>query len=325
MPNAVVDTTAVTVSETKGNQVSLQHEWDAEQIRLLKQLVAKDLTDPEFALFGQICKRTGLDPFTRQVYAIKRKQRKNVNGNWVDDFVMTIQTGIDGYRVIAERTGEYAGGDEPTYGPPCDCGNAGLGKHPEWAKVTVRRLKNGVPYDTSERADFDEYAQTNRDGAVMPLWAKMPKRMIAKCAEALALRRAFPGLFDGVYTTEEMAQADVPEAGVAAPARTQPPASTPVAAPPVGADSGGAMEPGERFAEGSWCPTCQKIKDETAQDVLIGKLRIAKGGQFKGQLQCSGKVGGVWSNHPAPIARADEEKVEQMAAAGDIDPDDIPF
>lgn len=124
--------------------------------------------------------------------------------------------------------------------------------------------------------------------------------------------------------TQDMEDFAPNEAGVTA-VRTQPPVSTPVAAPPVGADNGGALEPGERFTEGSWCPTCQSLKDDTARDVVIGKLKIAKGGQFRGKLQCSGKVDGNWANHPAPVSQADEAKVEQMVADGDIDPDQIPF
>jgi phage recombination protein Bet len=180
-------------------------EWNEEQVKLITEVLCPGVNPQELALFGQVCHRTGLDPFTRQIYAIKRAQNQKVNGQWVEKQVMTIQTGIDGYRVIAERSGEYVGGDEPEYGPTCQCGMKPV--HPEWAKVTVRRLKDGVPYPTSERADFDEYAQKYGD-KLGTMWAKMPKRMIAKCAEALALRRAFPGLFEGVYTSEEMSQAD---------------------------------------------------------------------------------------------------------------------
>jgi phage recombination protein Bet len=204
-------------------------EWNAEEVRLVKEMLTDNLTDPEFKLFAQICMRTGLSPFTRQIYAIKRNQKQHVDGQWVNKSVMTIQTGIDGYRVIAERTGEYVGGDAPVYGPACGCKLSAQTPHPEWAEVTVRRLKNGVPYTTSERADFDEYVQTftkNGGTSIGTMWAKMPKRMIAKCAEALALRRAFPGLFEGVYTTEEMSQAD--NEPIASRAPSQPP-TTPAA------------------------------------------------------------------------------------------------
>jgi phage recombination protein Bet len=112
-------------------------EWTVEQVSLIKSTITSDLTDGEFSLFAQVCRRTGLDPFTRQIYAIKRRQRQGTE--WVER--MTIQTGIDGYRVTAERTGEYVGGDAPAYGPPCECGHQSFGAHPEWAEVTVRRIK----------------------------------------------------------------------------------------------------------------------------------------------------------------------------------------
>jgi len=180
-------------------------EWTAEQVRLIKFTLTSNLTDAEFALFAQVCHRSGLDPFTRQIYAIKRRQ--NLGGSWSER--MTIQTGIDGYRVTAERTGEYAGGDAPKYGAACKCDDKQFGPHPQWAEVVVRRVKCGETFSTAERADFHEYVVLSRDGSPQGLWAKMPKRMLAKCAEALALRRAFPALLHGVYTAKEMAQADV--------------------------------------------------------------------------------------------------------------------
>jgi phage recombination protein Bet len=204
---------------TETTAVAVVHQqWNRDQIDLLKATVAEGTTDLEFQLFAQVCQRTGLDPFARQIYAIKRKMQKD--GRWVER--MVLQTGIDGYRVIAERTGEYVGGDEPTYGGECPCGNKALGKHPEWAAVTVRRLKSGQGWTTTAKAYFDEYAQTKADGHPNGMWEKMPRNQLAKCAEALALRRAFPGLFEGVYTSEEMGQADnEAHAPVTAPAAPQ--------------------------------------------------------------------------------------------------------
>ena len=71
--------------------------YTAEQINLLRRTIAKDCTRDELALFIGQCKRTGLDPFARQIYAIKMDGR------------LTIQTSIDGFRLIAQRSGHYAG------------------------------------------------------------------------------------------------------------------------------------------------------------------------------------------------------------------------
>ena len=158
-----------------------------EQTQLIKTQIAKDCSNDELALFLYQCKRTGLDPLTRQIYAIKRSGR------------MTIQTSIDGFRTIAERSGTYAGQDEPIWlddekGFPIKC------------TVTVHRFSpNGQRYPAGVGvAYFKEYYPNP-----MNLQKSMPHTMIAKVAEALALRKAFPQDLSGLYTAEEMNQATV--------------------------------------------------------------------------------------------------------------------
>lgn len=160
-------------------------EFTPDQVELIKRTVAVGATDDELQLFMYVAKKTGLDPFTRQIYAIKRQNK------------MGIQTGIDGYRVVADRTGKLAGISDPTHTEPEG------GKYPLTASVTVKKLlPNGSIADFTATARWSEY---NAGG---PMWAKMPFLMLGKCAEALALRKAFPADLSGVYTTEEMAQAD---------------------------------------------------------------------------------------------------------------------
>src|SRR5712691_11023664 len=81
--------------------------FSREQIELLKRTIAKGATDDELKLFLAQCERTGLDPFDRQIYFIKRKQKDKLTGQWID--VGQTQTSIDGFRVVAERTGEMDG------------------------------------------------------------------------------------------------------------------------------------------------------------------------------------------------------------------------
>ena len=133
-------------------------------------MLAPDLTDGELQLFALVASRSAPDLFARQIYATKRSGK------------MVIQTGIDGDRSIAARTGEYDGQDEPVFGPDCACS---LPAHPEWATVAVYR--KGMGRAVKATAFWHEYVPQQDF-----MWKRMPHVMIAKVAEALALRKCFP-------------------------------------------------------------------------------------------------------------------------------------
>ena len=189
--------------------------FNEEQIKLIKSQIAPKATDSELQLFLYQAKRTGLDPLTRQIYAIHRACKENVNGAWVWVNKMSIQTSIDGFRVIAERSGDYAGQDEPIFTEE--------GAKLISCKVTVYRFRNDVRYPAAVGvAYWSEYVQTDKENNPSGLWKKMPHTMLAKVAEALALRKAYPQDLSGLYTSDEMNQADEIKTDSAEPKIAQP-------------------------------------------------------------------------------------------------------
>jgi phage recombination protein Bet len=197
--------------------------WNPENIALIKNTVAKGTTDDELRLFLYTCKHTGLDPLIRQIHSVKR---------WdgvLQHEVMAIQVGIDGYRLVAIRTGEMDGQEGPYW-----CDENGdwkdvwllASKPPTAAKVIVFRKGHAHSYVGIAR--YDAYVQKKRDGNPNSMWAKMPDGQLAKCAEALALRKAFPNELGGTHTEDELAQVDTEY-----PAFTEPRAVDVTAAAPV--------------------------------------------------------------------------------------------
>lgn len=182
--------TALTITED-------QESFNDLQLTQLRSIGVDTNKPAEVAMLFHQAKHSGLDPFNREIYMITRSGKP------------TIQIGIDGSYLIAYRASRAAG---ETCGMPETlwCGEDG-----QWRDVWLSSEPPAAAKVTVERggSKFTVVAVTREYQAQGPLWKNMPARMIAKCAEALAIRKAFPDRMSGLYTAEEMMQADSPAAG----------------------------------------------------------------------------------------------------------------
>ncbi len=166
-------------------------EFDEEKVDLIKRMFCKGATDDELNLFIHTCQRTGLDPCMKQIYAVKRKTR--------DGEVMTIQTGIDGLRLIADRSGKYCPGKETTFVYDA---NKKLVSATSYIK---KMTPDGVWHEVSATAFLSEYKPKYTND----FWDNKPHIMLAKCSETIALKKAFPAEMSSLQTKEVMDQAEV--------------------------------------------------------------------------------------------------------------------
>lgn len=162
-----------------------------EDIQVVRDSVFKDATDSELKLYLHDCQRTGVHPLDRLIHPTIHTDRKTGARRY------TAITSIDLFRARAEDTGTYAGNDDPVY--------SGASMSDAFAaQVTVYKIVSGTRCPFSATARWSEYKPAEGKDF---MWTKMPFLMLGKCAEALALRKAFPRQLHGLYTPEEMAQA----------------------------------------------------------------------------------------------------------------------
>lgn len=162
---------------------------DKAQLAVIRDQICVGATASEMWVFLARCVALGLDPFSRQIYFVKRD---SANGP-----VVAHQIGIDGFRSIAERTGELVGITEPEYEGETEV--KGI-KAPAIARVTVTREIRGKDREFTGSARWSEFYPGDKLGF---MWQKMPFHMLGKCAEAQAMRRAFPQQMGGLNTDAE--------------------------------------------------------------------------------------------------------------------------
>lgn len=187
--------TAMVQANANGMIPTSAEAWGEEHMQIVRDAFAPTASPIEFMVMWAGAKSRGLDPVKKQIHFVKR---------W-DDMrgcdVWSSQVSIDGFRAIAEATGKYDGQDEPEFS-----------RDPEdkslVAKVRVYRKDVGRAFVGV--AMWPEFAQTKKNGDPVFMWKKMPFHMLAKCAEALALRKAFPEQLSGLYTPDEMGSSDEP-------------------------------------------------------------------------------------------------------------------
>lgn len=212
------------------NVVAMQplrpRDYSPEQLSLVRRTIAKDTNPDEFDMFIEVCRRVGLDPFRRQIYA-------NVyNKDKADKRQMVLITSIDGFRAVAARNGDYRPDDQP---PMIEYDEAE--KDPKTnpkgiVRATVKCFKRddrGEWFPVVGTAEWEAFAPLTEkwaegeDGRRRPtgefeldpknnFWKRMGPHMLAKCAEAQAIRRGWPEDLSGLYAPEEMHQADVIDA-----------------------------------------------------------------------------------------------------------------
>lgn len=167
-----------------------QIQFTPKHLELIKTQIAKDATPEEYDLFIMMARRTRLDPLLKQLYFIKYKGKDGRPDQ------VSYVTSIDSYRIIAHRTEAFAGVDLPIY-------EYDKNSKITHCSITVYKLVHGQKFGFSAKVKFSEYNTGKQQ------WASKPETMIAKVAEAHALRKAFPQDLSGVYTTDEMEQAGI--------------------------------------------------------------------------------------------------------------------
>ncbi|HOH62096.1 MAG TPA: phage recombination protein Bet [Bacilli bacterium] len=186
----------------------LKFGYSKEMFELIVRIYCKGADMDSIAMYFNIIKRLKLDPFANQVYLVTRKV-KQADGSYKNESRPLIS--IDGYRAIAERTKQLAGVDDAIFDDGYKYEPGKEPKNPSKATITIYRMVKGQRVGFTASARWKEYFPGEKQGF---MWNKMPYNQLAKCAEALALRKAFPQDLSGLFVDAEMDQAGAVEVEV---------------------------------------------------------------------------------------------------------------
>lgn len=178
----------------------------------LQNSVFPGAKDESILLAVDYCKARKLDILKKPCHIVPMSvtDAKTGNKNWRD----VIMPGIYEQRITAFRTGQMAGQDEPVFGDTVTF--RGI-EAPEWCRVTVYRFINNERCAFSHTEYFSEACATTKEGKPNSMWSKRPRGQLAKCAEAGALRKAFPDELGGVITADEVNEEPINQHGATTP------------------------------------------------------------------------------------------------------------
>lgn len=281
-------------------------EFTPEQSAMIRNSFANGASASEFAVLMEVAKARRLNPLLKQIFFVKRWDSQKRCDVW------STQTSIDGLRAIAQRTGLYAGQDEPEWienarGEVVAC------------KVRVYRKDWGRP--CTGVVYWNEYVQTTKDGNPTRFWQNMPRNQIAKCAEAAALRKAFPEDMSGLYVDAEMDQADNEAPRFEPVSRT----ATTVAPKELGPSSAALFEAlCDRVDAAENGAALNKIASDTIKAHTSGLLTDEQRGHIAKACNQKGKAFGPPPKPPTSAPEmdpsgysADEAEYEAEATGGD--------